>query len=114
MKPTNYTYKITSFICGFLILLQSASAAYSDKAFLKGKVTDALTHLPLAGASIYLHEAKTGTITNDQGLFATPFVPAGKYLVEISFQGYQSIIETIEIKNITERNFEMQLTYAEH
>ena len=114
MKSTNYNYTITGLFLVFLLLLQSAMAANADKAILKGKVTDALTHLPLAGASIYIHEAKTGTVTNEQGLFVTPFVPAGKYLVEISFQGYQSIIETIEIKNTTERIFQMQLTYAEH
>ena len=114
MKSTNYNYTITGLFLVFLLLLQSAMAANADKAILKGKVTDALTHQPLAGASIYIHEAKTGTVTNEQGLFVTPFVPAGKYLVEISFQGYQSIIETIEIKNTTERIFQMQLTYAEH
>ena len=114
MKSTYYNYKVSSLVWVFLLLLQSALAADADKAILKGQVNDGLTHQPLAGASIYIHEAKTGTVTNEQGSFATPFVPDGKYLVEISFQGYQSIIETIEIKNNTERNFEMQLTYAEH
>jgi len=89
-------------------------ASPADKAILQGRVTDATTQQPLAGASIFIHEAKTGAVSNDKGYFVTPYVPEGKYLVEISFQGYQSIIETIEIKNKTERNFALQQTYAEH
>lgn len=115
MKSIYYKYVlVSSVILFFLFNGQKVTASYTEKAFLKGQVTDAVTHQPLAGASIYIHEAKSGTVSNENGLFVTPFVPAGKYLVEISFQGYQSIIETIEIKNTTERNFVLQLTYAEH
>lgn len=97
-----------------LSILGESLATPAEKAILQGQVTDATTHQPLAGASIFIHEAKTGAVTNEKGYFTTPYVPEGKYLVEVSFQGYQSIIEIIEIKNKTAKNFALQLTYAEH
>lgn len=119
--PQKFEMKTKLYILGNIYLLisslfiaQQTMASPAEKAILKGQVTDATTHQPLAGASIYIHEAKTGAISNEKGYFITPYVPEGKYLVEISFQGYQSIIETIEIKNTTEKNVALQLTYAEH
>jgi hypothetical protein len=46
MKSTNYNFTLSGLFLVFLLLLQSAMAANTDKAILKGKVTDALTHLP--------------------------------------------------------------------
>lgn len=64
---------------------------------LSGKVLDATTGFALEGARIYLHESKLGTISGFDGSYKTPMLPTGKYLVEISFIGYASFLETIEI-----------------
>jgi len=95
-------------------LVLTAFTIDGDKGFITGKVIDAATNKPLTGASVFIHEAKTGTVTKEDGTFTTPAVPSGKYLVEISFQGYESIIETIEIKGTVTRNFSLKTTYAEH
>lgn len=81
---------------------------------LSGEVTDAKTGKPLGGAVIYLHEAKTGTVSDSTGKYKTPAVPAGKYLVEVSFEGYSSALETIEISANTTHNFKLKETYAEN
>ena len=83
------------------------------KAKLSGIVTDAKGQ-PLAGAAIYLHEARTGAIAGADGHFTTPEVPAGKYLVEISYQGYASVLELISLTENLNRNFVLKETYAEH
>jgi iron complex outermembrane receptor protein len=82
--------------------------------FLSGKIIDARTGKPLQGAVIYLHEAKTGTVSDSAGAYKTPVVPAGKYLVEISFEGYTAILEMIEISNNPVRNFSLKETFAEN
>jgi len=77
-------------------------------------VTDASTGNPLPGATIYLHESKTGTISNNDGSFSTPMVPYGKYLIEISFIGYKSILETITIGANNTKDFKLQLAVVEN
>jgi len=102
----------------FLLLLSStfsiASVNKLDKAILSGKVMDASTGNPLPGASIYLHEVKVGTISSDDGSFSTPTIPFGKYLIEISFIGYKSILETITIGATNNKEFRLQLAVIEN
>jgi iron complex outermembrane receptor protein len=86
----------------------------NNKSFLTGKISNQKTGSPLVGASIYLHEAKNGAVSDTSGLFVGPSIPAGKYLVEISFQGFATIIENIEISGKTEKNFSMTETVVEH
>jgi iron complex outermembrane receptor protein len=100
----------------FSIITGSSFATGTEAAnsFLSGKITDAKTGKPLAGASIILHEAKTGTVSDETGAYKTPSVPSGKYLVEISFQGYTSILETVNITDNAVKNFALKETYIEN
>ncbi len=86
----------------------------NNKSFLTGKIINQKTGSPLVGASIYLHEAKNGAVSDSNGLFVGPPIPAGKYLVEISFQGFATIIENIEINGKTEKSFSLIETVVEH
>ncbi len=107
--------KLVIGIYSFLtILLLSSFSGIADKGMLTGKVTDAATNKPLVGASIFITEIKTGAVTKEDGTFTTPIVPSGKYLVEVSFQGYESNIQTIEINGTITKNFALKITYAEH
>jgi iron complex outermembrane receptor protein len=86
----------------------------ADKGNLSGKVIDALTGKPLQGAAIYLHESRTGAISAADGSFKTPLVPVGKYLVEISFMGYASFLQTIDIGVNTVRDFALKTEVVEN
>jgi iron complex outermembrane receptor protein len=111
---TTYKTIILLLLSGFVV--KSSNAAHLPEianSVLTGKVTDA-SGAPLAGAVIYLHEAKTGTVTDSTGAYKTPAVPAGKYLVEVSFQGYTSILETIDITGNPSRNFALKETFVEN
>ena len=96
---------------GFALAHTSIDATNS---FLSGTITDLKTGKPLAGAAIYLHEAKTGAVSDDKGFFKTPAVPAGKYLVEISFQGYTSILEVMNITDNPVKDFALKETFIEN
>ena len=72
-----------------------------------GEIIDGQTKKPLYGASVYLHEAKTGTITDKDGKFKIIKVPKGKYLVEISFIGYKSFLENVLIGDETRGTFNL-------
>ena len=86
----------------------------TSKSFLTGKIINQKSGSPLIGASIYLHEAKNGAVSDTNGVFVSPFIPTGKYLVEISYQGFATIIENIEISGKTMKDFSMIETVVEH
>ena len=84
------------------------------KGNLNGKVIDKATGKALAGATIYIHELKTGAITNDSGYFKTPQVNAGSYTIEITYQGYAADVEPVTIAaDNTAREFKLSPTYVE-
>ncbi len=79
-----------------------------------GKVTDAKTGEVLAGASIQFPDLKVGSTTNQQGVYKLQNIPSGKYLVEVSFTGYASIVESIILNGNTEKDFALSRSYAEN
>ena len=102
------------FILSFLFInLTAFSKIASIKSSLNGSITDAKTKQPLQGASIIIHDAKVGAISKHDGTYCTSFFQSGKYLVEVSYQGYASIIETIEINGNIIKNFALQETVVE-
>jgi len=105
MKQGFRTFSICIF---FLTVAFSAIAAN-----LSGQVLDAKGK-PLVGASIYIHEARVGAVSNNQGKFTTPNLPTGSYLVEVSFQGYASALVTIAITENTYQVFTLQERFVEN
>jgi iron complex outermembrane receptor protein len=95
------------------IIVFSPAYSQQQKAVLTGKVTDAKTGEPLAGASIYIHEVRRGSVSDNNGLFKTALFPAGRYLVEISYTGYSTIIETETINGTTERKYALKEAITE-
>src|SRR5205085_7676222 len=79
-----------------------------------GKVTDAKSKEPLTGATIYFPDLRTGSATNAEGVFSFPAIAACKYLVEVSHLGYTSLIETIDLATVTQKDFELQSTVIEN
>lgn len=91
-----------SFILSFLLFFMIAKA--QQKGILQGKVTDT-AGTPLVRASIYVHGANTGAITNEMGFYKTESIKPGKYLVEVSYTGYETVVQTIDIRDAREQNF---------
>jgi iron complex outermembrane recepter protein len=79
-----------------------------------GTVTDATSGQALPGASVYLSDAKIGAIADPEGKFKLTNVPAGHYLIEVSFTGYNSIVEHIDLETDTEKNFSLHSSITEN
>ena len=110
-------------LIGFLLLSSSSIPAFPnpirDVHFfaggkLQGKVMDISSGIPLEGAVIYIHEIKIGTTSSKDGTYQIANIPAGKYLVEVSFIGYSSFLETITIDNIVLHDFAIKPAIAEN
>jgi iron complex outermembrane receptor protein len=99
------------FSLSFIILFFIANNSQAQH-FLTGKITDA-SGAPLSGASIIIHDANTGAVAAADGTYKTGTMPAGNYLVELSYTGYRSVVQTIMIKGATEKNFSLTVSVRE-
>jgi len=67
-------------------------------ATISGQVTDSKTRLPIAGATISLLQLRSSTSSDQQGHYNFKSLPSsGRYLVEVRFIGYQSMVKTVEL-----------------
>ncbi len=99
-----------------LINLTVYTIGYSQKNranILKGKVTNEKTGAPLLGATIYIPDLKTGAKTAEDGSYTTSSLPSGKYLVEVSYVGFESVFETIDLLGTVEKNYALKQTALE-
>ena len=75
---------------------------------LSGNVTDAATRQPLAGANVVLEPSVTGETTDEQGNFTLRNVPAGTHTLRISYLGYETATQTIQVQGAVNVNFALQ------
>lgn len=105
----------------FLMSLQVAIAQQTinqsqadKKGSLHGRISDALTGKPLAGASLFFPDLRTGAIADSNGNYRLGFVPAGNYIVDITYQGYASVAVPVSVKGETIKDFKLNSTVAEN
>lgn len=91
-----------------------AVTASVGKVTLSGTVTDAKTGEPLAGASVYFADEKTGTATDAKGKYTISNIPDGHHVVEVSYSGYATIVEHMELKQDLEKNFALSPVITEN
>lgn len=84
------------------------------KIILSGKITDGKTGEPLAGATIYFPDLRTGASTNNEGVYNISLINRGKYLAEISHLGYSSVIESIDLSSTVTRDFALDASVIEN
>src|SRR5215218_9735692 len=84
-------------LVGLLYILIPAHSQTRNRTQLSGQILDAKTGAPLPGASIQLAESKVGTIADSVGYYRLNTVPIGHTLIEVSYAGYKSIVEHLDI-----------------
>ncbi len=84
------------------------------KVSLSGKITDAKTGEPLPGASVYFADEKIGTYADEKGNYVLNNIPDGHHVIEISFSGYGTLVEHVELTSNTERNFALSTVVTEN
>lgn len=87
----------------------------SEAAFtIKGKVTDAETNAPLAGATIAITELQISTNTNQTGEYSFSKVPAkGRFLIEVRYLGYKTATRYIDLSNTLAVDFALEPSVIE-
>jgi len=90
------------FLISIIIFIYQIS--YSQNK-LTGKITDNITGEAVAGATVYIPELKTGTIADKDGIYKIDNLPRTKVIIQVSFLGYKSIIETIDLATTSSKDF---------
>jgi iron complex outermembrane recepter protein len=81
---------------------------------IKGTITTS-DNKPAADVTILLKNSKRATITSENGNFVIRSLAAGNYELEISLIGYQTVLETVAVKDNETAviNIKLQLTQKE-
>lgn len=82
----------------FFLLILSSSATYAQ-GLVRGSIFDSETLDPLPFATVFLSNTTFGAVTDKEGKFSIGTVPDGEYEIIVSFMGYQTLQQLIEVKS---------------
>ena len=89
----------------FLFIFSLSTTIFGQENFtLSGTVYDQSSNETLIGVSVYFPTLNSGTSTNEYGFYSIT-IPAGKHEVYISYLGYKTITETIDLTKKSTKNF---------
>jgi iron complex outermembrane recepter protein len=91
----------------------NAADIAGSKASLSGKITDIKSGETIPGAILYIPDLQKGTTSDEKGNYKLDNLPKAKVLLQISFVGYRTIIETIDLEKVSVKNFEMEYAATE-
>ena len=92
-------------LISFVLIYSSLLA--QDKFTLNGTITDVKSNETLIGVNIIFPELQTGTNTNEYGFYSIS-LEEGTYKVQISYLGYNSVIQTIAFSEDQTINFKLE------
>ena len=99
--------RLQLFLLMCLLPLMGLSQAFT------GKVVDRETNVSIPFAEVFFAELQTGTTTNIDGVFVLDDLLKNRIQVQISFMGYKTIHEEINLKNIHEKVFYLEPSHID-
>jgi iron complex outermembrane recepter protein len=101
-------------LTAILFLFQVSFSQQRIRTQLTGKVTDAKTGEPLQGASVVIADSRIGTTTNSSGVFIINNIASGHTILEVSYAGYETIVDHVDITTSNQLNFQMKRSVREY
>ncbi len=90
-----------------LALVFSFSLEAQDKLTISGYLRDASNGETLIGANVYVKELATGSNSNEYGFYSIS-IPQGKYTIEYSYLGFETIRLDIELNENLKKDINFQ------
>jgi hypothetical protein len=84
-----------------LAILVSSSSSVFAQGILKGVIRESGTNQPLVGAHVLLKGKEKGSITEQEGTFTITNIEFGLYEIDVSYIGYISETQTVNINSKT-------------
>jgi hypothetical protein len=82
----------------------------SENGSLNGYVKDLQTGETLVGATVSIQGLKLGSYTNKSGFYSIINIPSGKYVITVSFVGFNDLIDTLNIRKSISLRKDYELT----
>ena len=100
-------------ICSIVLLLfvQNILSAQS-KAIIRGSVLEAATGDPLPGANVYFEGTSIGASSDFDGNYTISPIPAGDYILTVSFIGFEDYTEAVTIKDGDKLTKDIKLQFS--
>lgn len=89
-----------------ILLVFSQSILGQEKYTLSGTITDISSNETLIGVNILIPEIQFGTMTNEYGFYSIT-LPKGTYEIQISYLGFETISETINLNQNISKNYRL-------
>lgn len=100
----NSRYQI---LFSFLFFMCFTFQVFSQNNYtLSGYITDQASGETLIGATVYIDELETGTVSNVYGFYSVS-VPQGTYTISFRYVGYETITETIVLTSNIKKDVEI-------
>ncbi|PWG06283.1 hypothetical protein DIS07_00175 [Polaribacter aquimarinus] len=91
----------------FLLLFLTTSMYGQERYTISGTIYDNSSNETLIGVSVYFPELNSGTTTNEYGFYSIT-LPKGSYKVQISYLGFSTIEETINLDKKLTKSFKLK------
>ena len=101
--------KRISFLCILTLVCYIADAQKK----LSGRIIDEKTGEAVTGATVYIPELKTGDIADKNGNYSIDKLPKTTVTVQVSFLGYKSIVDKVDMSVVTSRDFKLEQAITE-
>ena len=88
------------------LFLSPLTILSQEKFTLSGTITDSQSNETLIGVNILVPEIQSGTMTNEYGFYSIT-LPKGTYNIQISYLGFETIIETINLNQNISKNYKL-------
>ncbi len=80
---------------------------------LQGTITDKTTGEPLPQVSVYLSDLKQGVLADVNGQYELKNLPAGYFLVELRYAGYQTLTLRVQVQGSSRQDFQLSEAVTE-
>ena len=92
---------------GIIAALLIADGAFTQVS-LTGRIIDQHDNQPLFGVNIFIPELLTGTTTDTSGRYKIGNLPKRKILLRISYLGYKTVIEPVDLSTDASKDFKLE------
>jgi len=79
---------------------------------ITGSVVDQKTGEPLIGCNVYLKSTTIGSVTDGEGNYTIQNIPDGRYILVVSYLGYEGHEEEVECRGGETMRIDIQLQYS--
>ena len=80
---------------------------------LSGTVTDKVSGTPMVGANVSIPDLKIGAVTDAAGKYIIENIPKGVYLVQVSYIGYATFNQPVDLSKTAVLNVQLKISSIE-